>query len=120
MNPDNAPPVISNLTAEHYIWGDVCDGWHLVNGADLSVIHERMPAGATEMRHYHQRARQFFFVLSGTLTIERDGMQHAISAGHGLEMRPGSRHQARNSSAGAVEFLVISAPTTKGDRTDVG
>jgi hypothetical protein len=34
---------ISKQNAEHYIWGDNCDGWHLVNNKDLSVIHERMP-----------------------------------------------------------------------------
>jgi hypothetical protein len=35
---------ISKLNAEHYIWGDQCDGWHLVSTSDLSIIQERMPA----------------------------------------------------------------------------
>jgi hypothetical protein len=34
---------ISKHNAEHYIWGDNCDGWRLVKIPDLSVIHERMP-----------------------------------------------------------------------------
>jgi len=32
---------ISKQCAEHYIWGDQCDGWHLVKNNDLSIIHER-------------------------------------------------------------------------------
>jgi hypothetical protein len=52
--------VVSGENAEHYVWGDGCDGWHLVRGDSLSVIEERMPAGAREQRHFHERVRQFF------------------------------------------------------------
>jgi mannose-6-phosphate isomerase-like protein (cupin superfamily) len=67
--------IVSRENAEHYVWGGICDGWHLVKRADLSVIHERMPPGACEVRHYHNRSRQFFFVLSGTATLEINGEQ---------------------------------------------
>lgn len=36
---------ISKKTAEHYVWGANCDGWYLLNGDSLSIIHERMPSG---------------------------------------------------------------------------
>ena len=36
-------PVVSAGTADHYVWGDGCDGWHLVASDRLSVIQERMP-----------------------------------------------------------------------------
>ena len=111
---------ISKATAEHYIWGGVCDGWHLVKGSDLSVIHERMPPGASEQRHSHERARQLFFVLTGSLTLEVEGTTHHIVAGQGLEIAPTAHHQAINTSPEAVEFLVVSAPTTRGDRIDCG
>lgn len=29
---------ISINNAEHYQWGDACEGWHLLAGDDLSVI----------------------------------------------------------------------------------
>lgn len=64
---------ISKSNAEHYIWGDNCDGWYLVNNNDLSIIHERMPQNTLEVRHYHNHSQQFFFVLSGTATLEVDG-----------------------------------------------
>lgn len=117
MQHDN-PAVINRSTATHYVWGGSCDGWRLVNGADLSVIEERMPPASREQRHYHTRARQFFYVLSGTLTMEREGDMLTIPAGHGLEIPPGVLHQACNEGATDVVFLVISAPTTAGDRTE--
>jgi mannose-6-phosphate isomerase-like protein (cupin superfamily) len=108
--------VVSRATAEHYNWGGDCDGWHLVRHAALSVIHERMPKDRVEVRHSHARARQFFFVLTGELTIEADGVIHAVPAGHGLELPPSVPHQAMNRSNGDVEFLVISHPPAQGDR----
>lgn len=58
---------ISKQEAAHYIWGAKCDGWHLVQGETLSVIHERMPAGTTETRHVHSKSRQFFLSLVARL-----------------------------------------------------
>lgn len=107
---------VSKENAEHYIWGTGCDGWHLVRQEDLSVIHERMPARAKELKHYHQRSRQFFFVLSGTATLEVDGKREVLRAFEGVEVPPQVPHQMRNESDGEVEFLVISQPKSHGDR----
>lgn len=35
---------VSIANAEHYRWGNQCDGWHLVRAAELSIIEESMPA----------------------------------------------------------------------------
>lgn len=118
MGEDRPQRVVSKATATHYVWGGNCDGWHLLQGADLSVIHERMPGGSRERRHYHQRARQFFFVLSGALTMAIGDERHTIGQGQGLAVDPGLPHQALNESGSDVEFLVISAPTTRGDRIE--
>ena len=107
---------ISKYTAEHYLWGEQCDGWHLVKHRDLSVIHERMPAGTAEVRHYHERARQIFFVLSGTATLEIDGTEIVLHPHEGVEVPPLVPHQMMNKSNGDVEFLIVSQPTSKGDR----
>lgn len=109
----------SKSVAEHYSWGNACDGWHLVKQPELSVIHERMPGYTAEIMHYHERSRQYFFVLSGTLTIEREGGSTILKPQEGLEIPPGVLHQARNDQEADVEFLVISTPTTRGDRIDV-
>jgi quercetin dioxygenase-like cupin family protein len=104
----------------HYLWGEVCDGWRLASGAELSVIEERMPPGSSEQRHFHSQARQFFYVLAGELTMEVEGRVYGLKSGQGIEITPGERHQARNpEDAGEdVRFLVISTPTSQGDRTN--
>ena len=112
------PTPISTASAEHYVWGGSSDGWILAPGPDLLVIEEQMPPGASETRHHHGRARQFFYVLSGELTLELEGRHHTIGAATGLEIPPGARHQAINLSSAPVRFLVISSPTTRGDRHD--
>lgn len=108
--------MISKKTAEHYIWEAVCDGWHLVKTAELSVIHERMPTGAAEVRHYHAEARQFFFVLKGTATLEIAGEREILRRHEGAEVPPGVLHQMFNESEWDVEFMVVSQPASRGDR----
>jgi mannose-6-phosphate isomerase-like protein (cupin superfamily) len=112
---------VSVESAEHYVWGEqqgvACDGWHLVRSDNLSVIEERMPPGACEERHFHTRARQFFYVLEGELTIEVDGREHGLGAGQGMEVPPGTAHQVLNAVREAVRFLVISSPPGQGDRS---
>ena len=107
---------VSTGNAEHYRWGQACDGWHLLAGDDLSVIEERMPPGAAEVRHRHARSRQFFYALEGTLTLELDGTVHRLEHGQGLHVPPGAAHQARNEGGADARFLVVSVPGSHGDR----
>jgi|HubBroStandDraft_3_1064219.scaffolds.fasta_scaffold57991_2 quercetin dioxygenase-like cupin family protein len=107
---------VSRANAEHYRWGNNCDGWHLVKDENLSVIEEFMPAGAGEVRHYHKKAQQFFYILSGEVTMEVEGQTTLLPAGSGIRVLPGTRHQIKNSSSGGARFLVISQPPSHGDR----
>jgi mannose-6-phosphate isomerase-like protein (cupin superfamily) len=113
------PPPIDRAGALHYQWGAKCDGWHLVRGEHLSVIAERMPPGTAETRHRHSQAEQFFFVLSGELTIERNRTVSVVPAGAGLSVPPGVAHEVRNAGRVAAEFLVVSTPPSHGDREEV-
>ena len=110
---------ISTKTAEHYLWGDGCDGWHLVNQENLSVIQERVPPGKSERLHYHEKSRQFFFVLEGTASLQVDGSQFVLHEQEGLEVSPTDHHLLRNDSATDLVFLVISSPRSQGDRVNV-
>ncbi len=107
---------ISKDNAEHYLWGEGCDGWHLVRSSDLSVIEERMPPGTAEQRHYHEKAQQLFYVLSGELTLEIDGDFAVLHRGESFHIRPGTPHQALNRSTIDACFLVVSQPPSHGDR----
>ncbi len=118
MEPKDVSP-ISKETAEHYVWGSHCDGWHLVKDSELSVIQERMPPGAFEVRHFHNRAQQFFYILSGEAAMEVDGRLLTLRAGEGLRISAGLVHQLRNNSRADLRFLVISQPPSHGDRVVV-
>ena len=108
--------MVDKQTAPHYSWGRGCDGWHLVQTATLSVIEERMPAGTSEVRHYHEKANQFFYVLRGHLSIEVSGNEFVLSSGQGVHIAAGEPHQVRNQASVDAEFLVVSNPPSHGDR----
>ncbi len=107
---------ISRHSAEHYIWGQNCEDWHLVKESTLSVIQEQMPPQTCEVLHFHQKAQQFFFVLSGEGVMELNGAQLSLHPGQGVHIPPGVAHQIRNLSNHNLEFLVISQPPSHGDR----
>jgi len=111
--------VVSIKNTEHYIWGEVCDGWHFLKCDDMSVIQERVPAGGAEVMHYHNVARQFFYILEGEGTMSFENQEVILQKGQGLEIQPRVRHQFRNHSNADVHFLVISVPSTRGDRVKV-
>ena len=107
---------ISIENAEHYVWGEVCDGWHLLKRDDMSVIQERVPAGGAEVMHYHNVARQFFYILEGEGTMVFEDKAVVLHNGQGIEIAPQIKHTFMNQSSADVRFLVISVPTTRGDR----
>src|ERR1700674_274482 len=109
---------VSRRNAEHYVWGAACDAWHLLKSRMLSVIEERMHPGSSELRHYHRKSQQFFFILSGQAVLEVSSGHTRISSGQVLFVPPRTRHQIRNSSGSPLRFLVISQPPSHGDRFD--
>ncbi len=111
--------VTSIETAEHYVWGEGCDGWHLLKRDDMSVIQERVPAGGTEVMHYHNTARQFFYILDGEGTMVFEGQTVKLKEGQGMEIAPQVKHQFKNQSDTDVQFIVISVPSTRGDRINL-
>src|SRR5258708_10057887 len=91
--PDNAgghmhPAVISSANAEHYVWGQQSDGWHLVRDQKLSVIEEQMQPGTSEVLHYHRIAQQFFYILSGEAAMEIDGPDFRLASASGIHVLP--------------------------------
>jgi len=109
---------VSAADAEHYTWGDNCDGWYLVRTATLNIIEEKMPPGTSETRHCHVHARQFFYVLGGELTMAVEHEEFTLRAGEGIEIAPGQVHQAINRGAEDARFLVTSQPPSHGDRME--
>jgi mannose-6-phosphate isomerase-like protein (cupin superfamily) len=109
---------VSRQNAEYYLWGAASDAWHLLKSRMLSVIEERMPLGSSELRHYHRKSRQFFYIPSGQAVLEVSSSHTWLSSGRDLFAPPRTRRQIRNSSTRPLRFLVISQPPSHGDRFD--
>ncbi|MDX5481166.1 MAG: cupin domain-containing protein [Hymenobacteraceae bacterium] len=101
---------------EHYVWGNNCDGWHLVKTDTLSVIQERIPPGASEKPHVHLKAQQLFYVLAGVATFEVEGQTYKVKANESIHIPRGATHCVANKGDQDLDFLVISEPKAHGDR----
>lgn len=108
--------IASVETGKHYIWGDNCDGWHLVASENLSVIQERVPSGCSEVRHLHVKAEQFFYILNGQANLEVDGTIHVLNSNQGFHVPSGIPHTLSNKSGEDLEMIVVSTPPSHGDR----
>ena len=105
--------------AEHYVWGQGCDGWHFVKRDDLSVIAEKMPPHTEEEAHFHRRSRQFFYILRGRAVMRFSDREVVLEEGEGIEIPPEEPHQMTNPTDGETEFIVVSMPKSHGDRESV-
>lgn len=111
--------MISIQNAEHYLWGEGCESWHLVKTDQLSIIQERVAPGKGEAKHFHQQANQFFFILEGEAVLEVDNQIHRLAAQQGIYVPAGVVHQMRNENITDVVFTVTSTPKSHGDRVEV-
>ncbi len=116
--PINTTP-ISSKTAVHYTWGDQCDGWWLKNSGNFTVISESMPPRSSEKLHYHQKTTQFFYSLSGKLSIQLGEQEYTLQEHEGLEIPAAQKHNVQNKTNKTVQFLVISSPNSQEDRVDL-
>jgi mannose-6-phosphate isomerase-like protein (cupin superfamily) len=85
----------------------------------LSCIEERMPPATSEKPHRHARAEQFFYVLDGVASMYFPGRRIAVRRNEGIHISPGTRHYVSNEGATDLRFLLVSRPTTKGDREEI-
>jgi mannose-6-phosphate isomerase-like protein (cupin superfamily) len=111
-------PVSKINPLKHYLWGDQCDGWNLLDEKGLSVKLERMPPHTAEQRHYHLQAQQFFFMLHGEAIFEIEEELVKVPENHGIRIEPGKKHRILNKTDQDIEFLLSSQPSTTLDRVN--
>lgn len=108
--------IVNRDNAEHYNRKSFCDGWHFLNTDELSIIAEKMPPNTFEDIHFHRRARQFFYILSGETEMRLQGRTVKLYADTGIEIEPTELHQMANVSCESVEFMVVSMPKAHDDK----
>ena len=102
-----------------YNWGENCKGWKLLDNNELSIIEETMPPNTEEVMHYHQSAQQYFYILEGEAHFWiNSNSEHVVKANEGISIPNNVPHQIQNRSNQTIRFLVISNPSTKGDRIE--
>jgi len=111
--------IVDMSNTEHYVWGENCDGWHFVKSDSLSVIKETMPSMTKEKFHYHERAQQFFYILSGVATFDIEGFECNVNQNKGISIKPRVKHRILNNTKSDLKFLVISEPKSHGDRINI-
>lgn len=106
-------------TAERAVWGKAGAGWMLSSSAELSIAERLLAPGVREIKHYHEKAWQFFYVLEGIGTICVDGEEVELGPNEAIEVAAGARHQMVNSGEEDLKFVVISSPNSVGDRVEL-
>lgn len=110
---------ISKNNAEHYKWGNNCDGWHLLKSETLNVIEEKMPPNTSELLHCHRKAQQVFYILSGTAVVEKNGDLIQLKPNESIHISPQTLHRIFNHGTEDLSFLLISEPRAQNDRIDI-
>ena len=111
---------VSKSTVTAYQWGDGGVGWSLVETKGLRVVEEALAPGCSEKHHYHNQAEQCFYMLAGRAVMQfADGQHVEIGPGMALHIPPKTRHAIVNQTVEEIRFLVISAPSSRGDRHEV-
>jgi mannose-6-phosphate isomerase-like protein (cupin superfamily) len=104
---------------QQYKWGNECDAYVLVNEPELSVKLEQMPAGTSELMHFHAKVQQFFYVLAGEATMEIDNKIVFLKKSEGVLIKPGAVHRIMNDGNEPLRFVVTSQPGVGSDRTNI-
>jgi len=103
---------------KHYQWGNNCGAWNFVDEPSLSVKLETMPPGSAEEKHFHNHARQFFYILKGEASFEVDHEIIVVKASQGIYIQANQKHKISNPGDTELEFLLTSQPSATNDRLD--
>ena len=110
----------SKSTKKAYQWGDGGISWPLVETMGLLVVEETLAPGGSEKHHYHNQAAQCFKMLVGCAVMQfADGQNVENDTGMHLHIPPETCHAIVNQTGEEIRFLVISAPSSRGDRHEV-
>jgi mannose-6-phosphate isomerase-like protein (cupin superfamily) len=112
-------PVSKYNPLAQYKWGNACDSWALVDTQLLSVKQEQIPPQAAEEFHYHKKAQQFFYILTGVASFEINNNIYTVRRGEGFHVLPGVIHLIVNHADEPLEFILCSQPSTQNDRYNI-
>jgi mannose-6-phosphate isomerase-like protein (cupin superfamily) len=75
-----------------------------------SLAEARLPPGAATTPHYHPRAEEIYYILSGTAVMQIDDEKRPVGPGDAVAIPPGCKHQITNTGGQTLVFLCCCAP----------
>lgn len=76
----------------------------------IAIFHEIAPPLSGPPLHRHSREDEWFYVLSGEITIEIDGQRSVLSAGSSAFAPRGTAHTIQNFGDSPAEMLIMVTP----------
>ncbi len=80
-----------------------CDGRY-------AVFHLVAPPMSGPPLHVHSREDEFFYVLTGELLFEVDGVRHTVHAGGSVALQRGVPHRYQNFTDRDASLLIVTTP----------
>lgn len=75
-----------------------------------SLAEATLPPGGSTMRHYHPRAEEIYYILTGQGQLEIAGETAEVGPGDAIAIPPGAAHQIHNHGPEPLKFLCCCAP----------
>lgn len=82
-----------------------------------SLAEARLPPGAATTPHYHPRAEEIYYILSGHGSMRLGAETRDVSVGDAIAIPPGLTHQIVNTGHDTLLFLCCCAPGYEHDDT---
>ena len=78
------------------------------------LVQEYPPGGYTSGHPVHTDFEQTYYVLSGTMTVLLDDVEHRVAAGTFVFIPRGTKHEHRNDTQEPMVFMTINVPVRDG------
>jgi mannose-6-phosphate isomerase-like protein (cupin superfamily) len=75
-----------------------------------SFGHVVIPPGCSSRHHYHQKAEETYYILSGRGKMIVDGNEYNLVSGDAILIMPPEKHQIFSTGEVDLEFIVVCAP----------
>jgi mannose-6-phosphate isomerase-like protein (cupin superfamily) len=75
-----------------------------------TLAEARLPIGGSTTPHYHVRAEEIYYILSGQGLMRVDKETRPVGPGDAIAIPPGLLHQITNTGSDLLKFLCCCAP----------
>ena len=81
------------------------------------MAEARLPVGGQTTPHYHPRAEEIYYILSGQGEMRLGDESCAVVPGDAIAIPPGIEHQITNTGDAILKFICCCAPGYENDDT---